>query len=241
MERFVRSIGLLYVLRLLGQFYIKKVCEKEYKSQVFEAQNERPIEFSFVFKNLIELAPKKILDVGTGMTALPHLLSNCGFVVSAIDNVTDYWPRSMFNRHFYVIDDDITRPKIIDKFDCITCISVLEHIEDYTSAIKSMSELLKNDGYLIITFPYNEISYHPNVYKHPQSSVKKEYPFKTQAFSSNEISEWIGKFSLTKIKQEHWQFYEGDYWTCGPEVVPPKLVSAEERHQLTCLLFKKMR
>jgi 2-polyprenyl-3-methyl-5-hydroxy-6-metoxy-1,4-benzoquinol methylase len=240
LEKIVRALGLLYLLRKIGQFYVRQVCKKEFVSQVFDVHNERAIEFSFLFKNLIELAPKTILDVGTGMTALPHMLRNCGFVVSAIDNIRDYWPSSMFNRHFHVIDDDITNSKITQSFDCITCISVLEHIEDYSLAIRTMSDLLEKGSHLIITFPYHEKTYYPNVYKHPQSLVTKEYPFKTQAFSSNEILEWCKEFSLIKIKQEYWQMYEGEYWTCGREVIPPKMVSVDEKHQLTCLLFRKI-
>lgn len=240
MEKLARYLGLIYILRALGQFYIKQVCKKEYLNQLPDIRNERTIELSFLFKNLIELAPKTILDVGTGMTALPHVLSNCGFIVSAVDNIRDYWPKGMFNRHFHVINDDITDAEIGGSYDCITCISVLEHINDFNSAMRSMSGLLKVGGFLLITFPYNDRAYYYNVYKHPDSTVVKEYPFVTQAFSDKEIADWCEKFSLSKIKQEYWQFFEGDYWTCGQELARPRMVNSNENHQLTCLVFKKL-
>ena len=53
--------------------------------------NERPIEYRFVFDVATRVAPTTVLDVGTGKTSLPHLLWICGYEVTAIDNVSDYW------------------------------------------------------------------------------------------------------------------------------------------------------
>ena len=83
-------------------YQVKKICEREFLSQTPGNINERPIEFSFVFKYLTRFYPKTILDVGTGLTSLPHLMRSCGFMVTAIDNVRDYWPKGMVNRHYYI-------------------------------------------------------------------------------------------------------------------------------------------
>ena len=58
----------------------------EYKKQTFFGFNERPLEYSFVFKYISKLCPTNILDVGTGITALPQLMRKCGPFVIAIDN-----------------------------------------------------------------------------------------------------------------------------------------------------------
>ena len=63
--------------------YPKWVCKREFESQSFKRFNERPVEFGFVFRKLSELYPRTILDVGTGTTALPHVMRNCGFLVTA--------------------------------------------------------------------------------------------------------------------------------------------------------------
>jgi len=113
------------VIKSQLNLYQKWVCRREFESQAFTRLNERPIEFGFVFRKLGEIYPRTILDVGTGTTALPHLMRNCGFLVTAIDNVHDYWSSGMINRHYHVIDDDITATRLTDTFDLITCISVL--------------------------------------------------------------------------------------------------------------------
>lgn len=224
-----------YVLML----YVKRVCKQEYSLQSFSNINERPIEFAFLFRQLVNLWPKKVLDVGAGMTSLPHLMRNCGFHVTATDNIKDYWPRGMINRHYHVLNDDITQTTLTDSYDVITCVSVLEHIKEHQEAIKSMYKLLVPGGRLILTCPYNEESYAENVYALPESSVTENFAFITQAFSRKELDSWLGDTSFKVIEQEYWDFFEGEYWTCGERIIPPRRVEVHNRHQLTCLLLQK--
>jgi len=143
------SIGCLYLRPLL---YADKIRPPH------KNLNERPLEYAFVFKWLWRIKPKTILDVGTGKSSLPHLMAYCGFNVTATDYPTPYWSLPYCNRHYLVLKDDITNTKIKNKFDCITCISTLEHIFEYGTAVSNMFDLLNDGGHLIITFPYGDIS-----------------------------------------------------------------------------------
>lgn len=219
--------------------YPEWICKQEFESQSFTRFNERPVEFAFVFRKIAEIYPRDILDVGTGTTALPHLMRNCGCLVTATDNVRDYWSSGMLNRHYHVIDDDITATRLSQTFDMITCISVLEHVQKPSDAIRNMFFLLKPGGYLIITFPYNERSYVRNVYELPNSSYGKGMPYITQSYSRNELNQWIDENSAAIRDQEYWQFWDGEHWTLGGQCIPPKCVTSDKRHQLTCLLLQK--
>lgn len=225
-------------IKKLFNSYIQKVCKDEFVSQKFTRFNERPVEFSFVFRKLAEIYPQDILDVGSGVTALPHLMRNCGFMVSAIDNVKDYWKNGMINRHYYIIDDDITKTRLQGCFDLITCISVLEHIENFDIAIRNMVSLLKPNGYLLLTFPYNENAHVKNVYTLPGSSYGKGAAYITQSFSRVEIDRWVKENSGCIKDQEFWQYWSGDHWTVGEQIIPPRKVSSKENHQLLCLLIQ---
>jgi len=227
------------IVKSLLNRYPQWVCKREFESQAFERFNERPVEFGFVFRKLGSIYPRKILDVGTGTTALPHLMRNCGFLVTAIDNIRDYWPSGMYNRHYHIIHDDITKTQISDRFDLITCISVLEHIKKPDDAIRNMLALLKPNGYLILTFPYTEACYVRNVYELPGSSYGQGAPYITQSFSRTEMDRWVVENHSTIIDQEYWQFWNGDHWTVGEQIIPPKSVTAEDKHQLTCVLIQK--
>lgn len=224
--------------RLLS-IYSPWICRWEFNHQKVTRFNERPVEFGFIFRKLSEVYPRRILDVGTGITALPFMMRNCGFLVTAIDNVRDYWPSGMTNRHYHVIDDDITNTRIEDKFDFITCISVLEHIERADDAVRNMFSLLNPGGHLVMTFPYSEGGYVRNVYDLPGSSYGQDVGYTTQSFSRAELERWVQASQAVIVEQEYWQFWEGEHWTVGEQVLPPKRVGAEERHQLTCVHLKK--
>jgi SAM-dependent methyltransferase len=227
------------VVHRIGMSYVRWLTAREYFQQQFFGVNERPIEFSFVFRQLVKFWPVKVLDVGTGATALPHLLRNCGFHVSAIDNIKDYWVGGMVNRHYHVINDDIRQTKIDSVFDVITCISVIEHIQEHRQAIRSMYSLLAPGGRLILTCPYSESQYVNNVYELPESGVKFRYPFVTQSFSRKEIENWLEDVPFSIVEQEYWRFFEGKFWTCGERVTPPQCVGVNDTHQISCLVLQK--
>ncbi|HDD69412.1 MAG TPA: hypothetical protein ENG61_03540, partial [Candidatus Korarchaeota archaeon] len=61
----------------------------------------------------------------------------------------------------------------------------------------------------------------------------------TQSYSRNELKRWVEENHATIVDQEYWQFWQGDHWTVGNQIIPPKKVTAEDRHQLTCILLRK--
>jgi 2-polyprenyl-3-methyl-5-hydroxy-6-metoxy-1,4-benzoquinol methylase len=227
------------IKNLLNQ-YPKWICKREFQVQAFNRFNERPVEYSFVFNKISKIYPRAVLDVGTGITALPHLMRLCGCLVTAIDNIHDYWPTGMINRHYHVINDDITNTGLTTEFDLITCISVLEHIEKPDDAIQNMFSLLKPTGHLILTFPYNEQAYEPNVYELQGSAYGKGRTYITQSYSRTELERWLKENNGVIVDQEYWQFWDGDHWTVGNQILPPKRVSSDHKHQLTCLLISKL-
>jgi 2-polyprenyl-3-methyl-5-hydroxy-6-metoxy-1,4-benzoquinol methylase len=130
-----------------GRAYIQRIVKSEAEHQTPRPINERPIELSFVFDAIRDLQPAHILDVGPGQSPVPALMRNCGARVTAMDNVTDYWREGMLNRHWYVVDDDIRKPaRIGGTFDLVTCISVIEHIADHTSAFQTWYDLFAQAG-----------------------------------------------------------------------------------------------
>ncbi len=50
---------------------------------------------------------------------------------------------------------------IKQKFDLVICTNILEHIEDLDTSINNISNLVKNNGYLLVTVPYI-YPYHPD-------------------------------------------------------------------------------
>lgn len=219
----------------IGQKYCETVNGLERKAQRTMRKNERAIEIAYVFKKLTEYYPSTILDVGSGESSLPHLMGSVRFEVDAIDAKGDYWRKGMFNRHYHIEQQDILNHTIKRHYDFITCVSTLEHIPDHQTAVKNMLDLLNPGGVLLITAPYNEEKYIPNVYLEKGAGYGKGFPYICQVFSRAEVESWGGKV----LDQEYWRVFSGPYWTFGRQLYPPIQTNRDSLHQLTCMLLGK--
>lgn len=228
-----------YLYNSIGRLYLAPVLNYESRIPLFAHRNERVFEYGFALKSLADDYPVDILDVGSGKSSWPHLLANCGFHVTAIDKIDGYWRSGFFNRHFKIISDDITAPKLINQFDAITCISVLEHIPDHSAAIKGISKLLKPGGLLILSFPYDEYDSIENVYEHPDAGYGQDAPYICRVYSRKELNLWLERLGGQIQAQEYYRFFSGDYWTMGDRLDPPERVSVEERHQISAIAIRK--
>ncbi len=229
---------ILKVYNFFGKKYLNPMLNLEQRKRPFPKINERPAEYAFSFKHLQNLCVGKVLDIGPGKSSWPHLLSTCGYDVTAIDKIDGYWS-SYINRHYKIINDDITNPKLTEKFQFATCLSVLEHIPHHRLAITNIHNLLNKSGYLLLTFPYNETEYHEDIYRDPEAGYGKDESFITQIYSRNEINDWIGDTSFKIIDQEYYKVFSGKFWTMGERVTPSLKVEKTDLHHLTCLLLQK--
>lgn len=227
--------------RLPAKWYLRSKLHAEWNSQSTDDVkiNERPAEYSFAMKWLMQTCPSDVLDVGPGISSWPHVMSNCGFRVTAIDEIAGYWQENYFNRHFYILHDDVTRPKLDRKFDFITCISVIEHISNHQAAIDGLFKLLKKGGHLLLSFPYNEKRYIEDVYRVPGVSYGQSTPYICHVFSRNEIDMWLEQSGAELVDQEYYKIFTGDLWAFGDRVKQITSVSKEDKHHLTCLLLRK--
>jgi SAM-dependent methyltransferase len=227
-------------LHRLGRAWLQAVTRSEARHQEQRRHNERPIEYAFLFRHLARLCPCSVLDVGTGNTPLPALLRVCGCTVTASDNVSDYWPLGMFNRHWHVEDDDITCSRLPGRYDLITCISVLEHIQDHRSAMRTMFRLLAPGGHLVLTCPYSEGEYVENVYRLPAARAEyQEEPYICRSYARVQLDEWLAENGASVVEQEFWRIETGGVHALGDWLFPALKVCREEVHQLTCLLLRK--
>lgn len=233
--------GAKQALAALGNRYIRRRCKQDFEEQRFARTNERAIEYGYVFRQLNAFQPQTVLDVGSGTSALPSLLATCGFVVTATDNVSDYWPQGMINRHWHTVDDDIRTSHLTGSFDAVVCVSTLEHIFEHGAAMQQMLRLTRPGGHLLITTPYNESRYHPNVYAARESAYGRDLPYPAQSFSRAELNGWLaGECAAELVDQEYWRCFTGDLWTFGELLRPPVRASGpEETHQLTCLSIRR--
>lgn len=228
------------IVHRAGRVYLREVCKSQSEAQRFTHHNERAIEYRFALQAMAENRPKTVLDVGTGATAWPNLLRTCGFLVTAIDNVTDYWPEGMVNQHSAVEDVDITKPGLFSsrRFESITCISVLEHIVEFDAAVKNMLVLLDKGGYLVLTCPYSHHEFCENCYQRPDALYGRDAPYICRSYSSAQLERWLS-FGAVLEKREFWRLFSGPVWAAGTRVDWEQVESPEQPHQLGCFVIRK--
>jgi SAM-dependent methyltransferase len=217
---------------------VKPIFHREQKYPL-KRMNERPVEFAFAFKYIAQFYPKTMLDVGTGGAAFPHVVNYCGIKMIATDYIDNYWTNGMSNRHVPIVKQDITHPTLNQKFDMITCISVLEHIKENRAALKGMFSLLNEGGHIVLTFPYNENKYVEDVYRHPNAGYGKDHAFIGQVYSREQVNHWLNDNNAEIVAQEYYEVFTGELWTMGESIYPLKPTTADKKHHLTCILLKK--
>lgn len=229
------------IIHRLGQTYQRRMLWDKYSHQRFRRHNERPVEFAFVFTQIARLAPQTVLDVGTGETALPALMANCGCVVTAIDNKRDYWAKGMSNRHWHVIDDDISATSLRGPFDLVTCISVLEHVVAPLRAVTNMLGLLRPGGHLVISCPYTEHEHIDNTYAMPGVDPEmSRLPYIARSYCRADLDQWLETSQAELVEAQYWRGYSGRHWAQGTRIAPPEPSTVSAAHNLACLLIRKL-
>lgn len=224
----------------MGMLLLWPVIRREWHVGRFSTIIERSVEYPYAMNQAAISNARRILDVGCGRSAWPAILTDCGYKVTAVDKIHGYWDKWFINRHHLVITGDVTRGLNMDgEFDMVTCISVMEHIEDHQSAFANMMKMLRPGGILTITFPYNEDVFVENVYQHPDSGYGVDFGFICRVYSRAEIAAWMECCPAELIDQKFFRVFTGKFWSMGERILPVEPSSVDEPHHLLCATFRR--
>lgn len=118
-------------------------------------------------KNQLEKLPQglTILDAGAGELRYKKYCGHLKYISQDFAQYdgrgdsaglqTGYWDQSNID----IISDITSIPLDDESVDAILCTEVLEHVKESVSVIKEFSRLLKKNGYLILTAPFNSLTH----------------------------------------------------------------------------------
>lgn len=124
--------------------------------------SERIVEYPWVFENLDLKNGLSILDVGCCGSDICDKLAKQGYNVWGIDL------EPVMSDIFKAIKCDIRKTDFSDNFfDRIISVSTIEHVgfirennvDDDFKAMKEIKRILKPDGFVLVTIPYNKTFY----------------------------------------------------------------------------------
>ena len=150
-------------LRIINEI----LCFENYSSEDLIKENEK-IKSNFSswkkynfqkVKEELKLKKKlKILDVGSGRHFIEKVFPEL--------NGNDFFRLDLANRDYVDIIADLQKDSYFNCcFDAIICLNVLEHVYSFRDFFKNLSSLLKKDGVLMLSVPYNSgLHYLPHDY-----------------------------------------------------------------------------
>ena len=115
-------------------------------------------ELSNTFEKIESFLPElkgteSIIDIGCGHGGVCHELIKQGFDVSGIEINQDAI-KSLKEKGFKILQSDITKPfDIVDRFNIVCILDVLEHLFDPYLLLKEAKKITKKDGYIIVMIP----------------------------------------------------------------------------------------
>lgn len=191
--------------------------------------NERLIERPFVFQNL----PKsgRVLDIGCSDSIMPIEIAGLGY--ETYGNDPRGYPFSYPG--FKFIKGDALKLNFPERyFDCITCISVLEHVGlsmDYSGQIsgrkdkmlaEKIKKMLKKKGKFIITLPFGT-----------KRVLENQH---TRIYDSEEIKLLFSGF---KKLEERYFYQKGSYWIESTAANLEKMTRSKFEETVAMFVFVK--
>jgi len=109
----------------------------------------------FLHERVLEITAKlpkgRVLDIPCGQGALADRLRAQGFEIFCGD-LDPKWYR-IEGGHFHQVDLNGNLPYKDQKFDCVTCVEGIEHLENPHLLIREIGRVLKPGGSVVITTP----------------------------------------------------------------------------------------
>lgn len=106
----------------------------------------------------------KILDAGAGECQFKKFCTHLNYTAQDFaqyegDGNVGLQMGSWDNSKLDIVSDITAIPVADESFDAVMCIEVLEHVPDPVAALKEINRVLRKDGYLMITVPFNSLTH----------------------------------------------------------------------------------
>jgi SAM-dependent methyltransferase len=160
----------------------------------------------------------KYLDIGSGYTIFPLWFIELGFNTTIFDlparkdklELYDNLPyvKSKINNFKRVYGDITLNECLNSKYDLITCISVIEHIEEDVKAFNNIIEMLDVGGIAILTFPISG--------KYIEWRSNEYYLTLSKSFSPKSVYErWIDKSKNVDLLNIEYYYFDKNFLVPG--------------------------
>ena len=188
----------------------KKERSKDSKNPYFENYDDekRWMSYWYQIKNILELSPKSVLEIGPGNKTVARYLEDYGLEVTtvAIDREID--------PDFVCDVRDLSEKVNQNSFDVVLCAEVLEHIpfQDFEKALSELHRVSKK--YAVLSLPHSSLNLKFSCELSPfkERRLLMKFPITRLMEQDRDGAHYwsIGKknYSLSKIKEKIESFFK---------------------------------
>jgi len=142
-----------------------KTGNSKYGTETLEVLSQAKKFNRWMYETIRPHCSGKVLEIGSGIGNISEYFFEEGFDITLSDYENSYFPllRQKFEGkiNFNGIhlmdfsDKDLAKkfPDLIEKFDTVFALNVVEHIEDHVQALENAGKMLKKGGKVIILVP----------------------------------------------------------------------------------------
>lgn len=172
---------------------------------------------NLIRENLPDLKNMEILDIGcgNGEITLPYLKDNSITFLDISKNMLDL-VRKKINNEFIsnaeIINEDFQNFCPRKKYDYVFLIGVLAHVESIPETIKKTTEIIKNDGSVVLQYTNssNIVAVLLRIIGQLKKLFKKEYDYKINYFTDKTINNVLDNYSIMVMKKiSYWPALPG--------------------------------
>ena len=158
--------GFYWQLRNYPLSILEKIYKNGYRDPLFRGEtigaaydrienyrgtgnSENEARYIWFAENIKFKKARKVLDVGSGLGVWPKILKDAGYHVTCVDenrDSVDFISELGMQCYYHLSDVD-------GKFDTVSLVHVLEHIQNIGGFLKQIRLKLKKDGYLFVEVP----------------------------------------------------------------------------------------
>lgn len=190
--------------------------------------------FNIIFRLISKYKARgPVLDIGCGtgglLNKLRKFFKNDSYGADISSEALKIAKRKYQGMNFFIIDLEKIDRKHRSQYNTVICSEVLEHVKKLKQAVKNLNFLLKKEGLLFISVPYQMQYWTPH----------DEFSGHVRRFEKNKLESLLKRSGFRILERFSWGIFIYDLYYRIMGKIPPKKLMKTRGEKKIKIYFKK--